>query len=152
VELSVQPVDVVVPGFARACSPEVPPPRSSAPPRCAPPPPRRRQSCCPGSLALVARFALVLPTRATKPCSSILATLARSTAGRRRALRGRCCPPSDLDQAVQIDPMSGSNLLVPVNPPNCTHRRSQPPDLDPADQIRSPALIAPFLSKAPGFF
>jgi hypothetical protein len=152
VEVPVQPVDVVLPGFAHACSPEVPPPRPSAPPRCAPPPPRHRQSCCPGSLALVARFALVLPTRAIEPCGSILAMLARSTAGRHRVLRGRRRPPSDLDQAVQIDPMSGSNLLVPVNPPNCTHQRSEPPDLEPADQIRSPALIAPFCSKAPGFF
>jgi hypothetical protein len=54
-------------------------------------------------------------------------------------------PPSALDRAVQIAFDPGSNRSIPVNPPCCTSRRSQPLDLDPADQIRSPTLTAPFL-------
>jgi hypothetical protein len=57
--------------------------------------------------------------------------------------------PSDLDRAVQIASDPGSNRSIPVNPQSSTRRRFQPPDRDPADQIRPPRLDLVFLQENP---
>jgi hypothetical protein len=79
---------------------------SSAPPQCAPPRPRCRHPRCLGSLAHIARFALVPPSRATEPHGSILAAPTRSARRRPAPLlsRAHCSPPMPAARSRSDDP------------------------------------------------
>jgi hypothetical protein len=69
-----------------------------------------------------------------------------------RPLRSRACVParpSDLDPMGQTDLTPGQTGLYRSTATTPRRIRSQPPDLDPTDQIRPFALTARFCKKSP---
>jgi hypothetical protein len=158
----VSPVHAPVPRFAPQALAVARRRAPSALPRGPPPPSPTRPPECLGSTQRIASFTPVQVPSKIVPSSRRLGRLTgvppacrRSPTGflssvrRCRAARPRRRPISigrsrSLLTPGQTGQYRSTRLAVPaVN--------SQPPDLDPADQIHSPALTTPFCSKAPRF-